>query len=143
MSPSLPFSALLLATVAANPRNDLVFSQYRIVPMCSFTKIIKLDNEKYEYPLYNDASFKLMGNRGFNVALKGLLYCLSDAAQYVAEQDRTMQLPHPLTVDKHGSMTVGGLVTGFHSNDEEWTRAMKYFLTDLKWVVAWVAKHLA
>lgn len=38
---ALGASALLLATIGDNPRNDLVFSQYRIVPMGSFTKIAK------------------------------------------------------------------------------------------------------
>ena len=66
---ALGLAALLLATIAANPRNDLVFSQYRIIPMGSFTKIGKID-DKYEYALYNDASFRLMGNRGFNGELE-------------------------------------------------------------------------
>ena len=53
-----------------------------------------------------------------------------------------MQLPFPITVDKHNTMTIGGLGIGHSSNDEEWTRALKYFLTDLKWCVAFHVKHV-
>jgi beclin 1 len=39
-------AALLLATIAGMRGNDLVFSQYRLVPNGSFSKVVRLDNEK-------------------------------------------------------------------------------------------------
>jgi hypothetical protein len=27
------------------------------------------------------------------------------------------------------------------ASDEVWTRALKYLLADIKWMLAWVAKH--
>jgi hypothetical protein len=30
---------------------------------------------------------------------------------------------------------------GGSNSDELWTRALKFMLTDVKWIVAWAAKH--
>jgi beclin 1 len=44
-------------------------------------------------------------------------------------------LPH--RVDRS---TIGGLSVHY-ANSSEWTRAMKFLLTDLKWLLAWVTKR--
>jgi len=28
-----------------------------------------------------------------------------------------------------------------YNNDEAWTRSLKYLLTNMKWLLAWVAQH--
>jgi len=142
---ALGCAALLLLTVAENPRNDLKFSGWKILAAGSFSKICKVeadDKTLTTYNLYTDGSFSLFGKRSFNSALRGLLCCLSDASQYVTEHDRTMQLPYPVEVDKRGEMLIGGLTICLGGDDEAWTRALKFFLSDLKWLVAFCAKHV-
>ena len=42
-----------------------------------------------------------------------------------------------------GEGRVGGLSIsiGTAACDENWTKALKFMLTDIKWIVAWVSKH--
>ena len=51
-----------------------------------------------------------------------------------------MGLPYPLTVDKKGEVMVAGERWEW-GDDEGWTRVGKRVLVDLKWLVAFVAKH--
>jgi beclin 1 len=161
---ALGHAALLLTTISRNPRVDLRFTTYKILPAGSFTKIAKLDGNNIvaTYPLYTDGSYALFGKRNFNSALKGLLHCLADGSQYVAAQNRTMQFPYPIeragdsnnksttssligttsSIGGGGTMTIGGLSFAVGCDEEIWTRAMKYFLVDLKWLVAFCAKQV-
>lgn len=42
-----------------------------------------------------------------------------------------------------GELGIGGLSVSYGIADPiEWTRAMKYVLTDVKWLVAYSAKHV-
>jgi len=91
------------------------------------------------YNLYSDDSFQFFGRRNFNTALECLAECVSDAAKAVQKRDRTIELPHEIerTAPAHsragGNITVGGLpVTYGQDGGPEWTRAMKYLLTDVK-----------
>ena len=42
-----------------------------------------------------------------------------------------------------GELGIGGLSVAYGTADPvEWTRAMKYLLTNVKWLVAYTAKHV-
>jgi len=59
--------------------------------------------------------------------------------EYIEEHDPVLQLPYPMAQDGR----IGDLHVSYTGNDDEkWTRAMKFLLTNLKWIVAWAAKHL-
>ena len=58
------------------------------------------------------------------------------AEETVQERDRTIALPHAIEASARGEMTIGGLPVAYGPEGEQWTRAMKYLLTDLKWLVA-------
>ena len=66
--------------------------------------------------------------------------CLHHAQSYIREQDRTLSLPYSVTLDKSGTPAVGGEKWDW-GDDEQWTRVGKWVLVDLKWLVAFVAKH--
>ena len=52
------------------------------------------------------------------------------------EKDPALRYPYLINNDKIN------LLSGMHtSNEERWTKAMKFLLTDLKWAVAWTVKH--
>ena len=77
-----------------------------------------------------------MPKRHFNQALGALLACAQELGEYMESRDPALQYPYQLVNNKLAS------VSGLHSNDEEtWTRAMKYLLTDLKWALVFAAKH--
>ena len=84
---------------------------------------------------------------------------LKAAEQTIQRRDRTMALPHviaplnqpgnnagasnPPTTANGGELGIGGLSVSYGIADPiEWTRAMKYLLTDVKWLVAYSAKHV-
>lgn len=64
---------------------------------------------------------------------------VGEVGDHVQEHDPTLRLPYHIK-EKDG--TVGGLSVALGSSYEDWTRALKYMLTDLKWIAAWAAKYL-
>ncbi|CAN0363521.1 unnamed protein product, partial [Phaeothamnion confervicola] len=74
--------------------------------------------------------------RNFNYALKAFVQCIGDLGQFVSQHDPTLALPYVIKDDK-----VNGLPATVGSIPEEWTKAIKFLLTDLKWLVAWAAKY--
>ena len=55
-------------------------------------------------------------------------------------QDPAFGLPYP----GDGQEKIGGVSIIFGQvSDELWTRALKMLLTNVKWIVAWSAKHAA
>jgi len=99
---------------------------------------------------------QLFGKRNFNTALQYLVNCVRSAATVLQQQQRrsssgggiqVVVLPHEMVEDKNGTVTVGGLsvqyfstttatgTAGTNTEEEhlaEWTRAMKYLLTNVK-----------
>ena len=103
--------------------------------------------------------------RNFNTALEGLLYCIAEAFLVVEQRDMALAAPYIMKVDglvvgkdiihgnnqsgmvrsptKDGEVSVGGLpLTYDPAAGEQWTVVCKYLLTNLKWLVAYGAKHV-
>lgn len=111
------------------------------------------------YHLYSDDSFALFGKRNFNLALRALTECLAIAANAIHARDRTIVMPFPMQVEHDNPSApclIGGLPVQYNTanatstdpnNTDEngmvaWTRVMKYLLTNVKWCVAYTAKHV-
>ena len=123
--------ALLLSTLATRPNAGIVL-RHSILPMGSTSKIgIRRGESISLYNLYSDDSFLFFGKRNFNIALQCLLECVLDAVEAVQSRDRTVAVPHTIEKQRDG-LTIGGLSVTYGTNGVEWTRAMKYMLTDLK-----------
>lgn len=138
---ALGLLALLLSTLEKKPYSGIEF-QNKLVPMGSTSRIGVRKGESFTfYSLYSDDSFQFFGKRNFNIALHGLLSCVADAASAVEKRDRTLALPYAIETTAKGDVTIGGLNVNFGSDGGEWTRAMKHLLTDVKWLVAFSAKH--
>ena len=71
---------------------------------------------------------------GFNEGLDAFAQSVAEMGLQAARQDPAMAFPYRID-----SGRIGGLSLSY-AESVEWTRAMKYLLTDLKWVVAWRAK---
>ncbi|CAN0524070.1 unnamed protein product [Ectocarpus sp. 12 AP-2014] len=130
-------AAIVLVTVAM--AMGVEFTKYLIAPCGSFTKIARSEDGRVLYSLHTDESFSLFPRRNFNFALKAFLHCLGEVGDHVQEHDPTLRLPYHIK-EKEG--TVGGLPVALGSSYEDWTRALKYMLTNLKWIAAWAAKYL-
>lgn len=115
--------------------------------------------------LYMDlnATFSLFPKSKFNAAIYGLMYCIYELGIYIASHDPPLCLPYQIDVgDGSGrSCTIaprnpasqaqttgldlfwsGNTSAGaYNEQDEQWTRALKFALSDVKWLIAWSSKH--
>lgn len=134
--------ALLLSTLQHKPNSGFHFKN-EIVAMGSTSKIgVRRGDSITYYDLFTDDNFHFFGKRNFNIALTGLVRCVAEAEETVQERDRTIALPHSIEASARGEMTIGGLPIAYGPDGEQWTRAMKYLLTDIKWLVAFTTKHV-
>ncbi|GMF15636.1 unnamed protein product [Phytophthora lilii] len=149
--------ALLLQTLASMV--GLEFSDFKIVPLGSFSKMIRTSNLRMEYclyvvplwghgvkPLANHARwYFLLCRHGsdqqnfaeshFNLGLGAWITCLGQLMTFVRARDPSIRLPYK--VAKH---SIGGYSILFLKNKhKEWTKALKYALTNLKWLLTWVS----
>lgn len=139
---ALGLVALLLSTLQHKQHSGFHFKN-EIVAMGSSSKIgVRRGDSITYYDLFTDDNFHFFGKRNFNIALTGLVRCVAEAEETVQERDRTIALPHAIDASSHGEMTIGGLPIAYGPDGEQWTRAMKYLLTDIKWLVAFTTKHV-
>eukprot|EP00978_Attheya_sp_CCMP212_P013609 scaffold34157_cov52-Attheya_sp.AAC.6 len=148
---ALGMAALLLCVLRDKPESGIRFQTHDIVPLGSCSKIalmptkLQPQQQTVYYNLFSDDSFQFFGKRNFNLALNGLLKCLKDAMECILQRDRTIAIPHDIsTTGNLAELTIGGLPISYSTDGggERWTRALKYFLTDLKWLVAFSTKHV-
>ena len=139
---ALGITALLLSTMEQKANSGIRY-QHEILPMGSTSKIgLRSGSSVTYHNLYSDDNFQFFGKRNFNAALTGLLQCVKDAAEAVEKIDRTIAIPHAIEKTSKGEMIVGGLPIAYGADGEQWTRSMKYMLTDIKWLVAYTTKHV-
>eukprot|EP00761_Pharyngomonas_kirbyi_P003007 gb/GECH01003011.1/.p1 GENE.gb/GECH01003011.1/~~gb/GECH01003011.1/.p1 ORF type:complete len:377 (+),score=122.20 gb/GECH01003011.1/:1-1131(+) len=127
-------AALLLATIAR--KKNFRFSTYQINPMGSFSTVEKLGtNQKHE--LYGGgANSGFFWQSRFDKAMVGFLTCLKEIGEEAEKRDSSFKLPYSIEGEK-----IGGLSIKYNnSSEEKWTRSLKYMLTNLKWLLSWVAK---
>ncbi|CAI5705331.1 unnamed protein product [Peronospora farinosa] len=86
-----------------------------------------------EYSLYSDGG--MFRRRGFNQAMILFLECVDDAGRRAMKEELLLKFPYKVERGK-----IGGLPISL-GNDEQWTRALKYMLTHLKWLLAWISKR--
>ncbi|RLN97335.1 hypothetical protein BBJ28_00003432 [Nothophytophthora sp. Chile5] len=122
-------AVLLLATIA--DRANFEFSRNRLVPRGSFSRVVNMYGK--EYSLYSDGG--MFRRRGFNQAMVLFLECVEDAGRRAMKEEPSLKFPYKVERGK-----IGGLPISL-GNDEQWTRALKYLLTHLKWLLAWISKR--
>lgn len=130
-------AALVVSIVAL--KAGVEFKHFLISPMGSFPKIVRGDDKKTSYPLFIDSSsFTLFPKRNFNLALQGFMSCILELGDYIANYDPTLSLPFKISVN---DSKIGDLSFTYGNDDEVWTRALKFMLADIKWIIAWYTKH--
>lgn len=147
---------LLLTTIAG--KLGFTFEGYELKPLGSHSSVYRIESsstdaqhpskaKKTELPLHNsgELTFNLVGFRSkFDNAMVAFLDCVKQLGEFVARttwqgQDGSVrngpELPYRIDKDKIGepgrelSVKLGG-------KDEEWSKANKYLLTCLKFLLA-------
>ena len=133
--------ALLLSTLESRPHAGITL-RHAVLPMGSYSKVgIRRGGSVAWYQLYSDDSFQFFGKRNFNIALQCMVECVVDAVEAVQKRDRTIAVPH-LIEKQRDFMSVGGMSIVYGGDAVEWTRAMKYLLTDIKHLLTYRALNL-
>jgi beclin 1 len=129
-----------LAVYLVATRCQVELKTYAILPMGSFPKVIKLDDRnKPIFPLYIDqTSWTLFPKRNFNCALAGFMSCIGELGDFVASYDPTMTMPYKINIP---DSKIGDVSFVYGLDDEQWTRSLKFMLSNVKWIIAWYTKH--
>jgi beclin 1 len=128
-------AALLLHTMAQYfPKFKY---RIKIHPMGSYPRVTDINNNTYE--LFGPVN--LFWSTRFDKAMTWFLTCLQEFAEFAINLDKennvpfdkSLKLPYKIDGDKVGSYTI---FLSFNKL-ENWTKALKYMLCNLKWVLYW------
>jgi len=112
------------------------FENYDILAAGSQSKVLHIsDNTLYE--LYGDNLFHIFWAHRYDRAMQGVLDCLDQLIQRIRKKDTRFFFPYEIDKDK-----IAGLNIKLQFNPEDkWTKALKFMITDLKFIVAWLARN--
>ncbi|XP_031617854.1 beclin-1-like protein [Contarinia nasturtii] len=133
-------TALLLSALAR--KVNLTFERYRLVPYGNHSYIEVLENGK-ELPLYGTGGFRFFWDTKFDAAMVAFLDCLAQFKDEVEKGDKDFCLPYRIDKGKIEDTSTGSsysIKIQFNS-EEQWTKALKFLLTNLKWGLAWVSSQ--
>jgi len=120
-------------------RIKLQLQRYQLVPYGNYSYIKVLAEDK-DLPLYGSGGFRLIWDTKFDAGMAAFLDCLQQFKEEVEKGDSGFCLPYEMEKGKIKDPATGNtfsVKTQFNS-EEQWTKAMKYMLTNLKWGLAWV-----
>lgn len=107
-------------------------TNYRLLPRGNYSAI-QAGNDTLELYSSDGGLTRFFSDRRFDWAMSAFLGCLNEVTRFLS-RDPTMRLPFKIENDK-----VGGFSVRVQFNqDERWTKALKFMLTDLKWIIAFV-----
>ncbi|XP_005099976.1 beclin-1 [Aplysia californica] len=130
---------VVLLLVSLANKIGLNFTKYRPVPYGNHSYIEVLD-EKKELPLYGSGGIRFLWDTKFDSAMVAFLECLQQFRDEVQKEDSSFNLPYKMSKGKifEGEKTQYSIKMQFNS-EEQWTKALKYMLTNLKWALAWLS----
>ncbi|KAH8306354.1 hypothetical protein KR018_008753 [Drosophila ironensis] len=133
-------TVLLLSALAR--KIGLTFERYRVVPFGNHSYVEVL-GENRELPLYGSGGFKFFWDTKFDAAMVAFLDCLTQFQKEVEKRDTEFLLPYKMEKGKIIDPSTGNsysIKIQFNS-EEQWTKALKFMLTNLKWGLAWVSSQ--
>lgn len=132
-------TVLLLHSLAK--KIDLMFERYRLVPYGNHSYLESLENKSKDLPLYCFGGIRYMLDNRFDHAMVAFLDCLQQFKEKVEDGDASFHLPYRMDKGKIEDKSTGksySIKVQFNS-EEQWTKALKFMLTNLKWALAWVS----
>ncbi|XP_051033371.1 beclin-1 isoform X2 [Phodopus roborovskii] len=136
---------VLLLHALAN-KMGLKFQRYRLVPYGNHSYLESLTDRSKELPLYCSGGLRFFWDNKFDHAMVAFLDCVQQFKEEVEKGETRFCLPYRMDVEKGKIEDTGGsggsysIKTQFNS-EEQWTKALKFMLTNLKWGLAWVSSQ--
>lgn len=122
---------------------NLKFKRYKLVPYGNNSFIESLDNKSRELPLYVSGGFMFIWTAKFDQAMIAFLDCLQQFKEHVEKDESNFRLPYRMEKGK-----IIDSINGYSfsikmqtNSEEQWTKALKFMLTNLKWSLAYVASN--
>lgn len=130
---------VVLLLVSLANKIGLKFKKYRPVPYGNHSYIEVIDENK-QLPLYGSGGIRFLWDTKFDSAMVAFLECLQQFRDEVEKEDSSFNLPYKMCKGKiyEGEKTQYSIKMQFNS-EEQWTKALKYMLTNLKWALAWLS----
>ncbi|XP_010633833.1 beclin-1 isoform X2 [Fukomys damarensis] len=119
---------------------------YRLVPYGNHSYLESLADKSKELPLYCSGGLRFFWDNKFDHAMVAFLDCVQQFKEEVEKGETRFCLPYRMDVEKGKIEDTGGsggsysIKTQFNS-EEQWTKALKFMLTNLKWGLAWVSSQ--
>lgn len=118
---------------------SITLTQYRVLPRGSFSVLIR-KSDKSALELYADESSggigRFLTGRKFDAAMTAFLQIISEIVSHIQQDHPDMRISFPI---EENEGKVGGLSVGLQFNSEEnWSKAMKMLLDNIKCVVDYV-----
>lgn len=137
-------TVLLLASLAR--KIGLKFTKYRLVPFGNHS-YIEVIGENRDLPLYGSGGFRFLWDTKFDAGMVAFLECAAEFQHYVeAQGGKTEKFCLPYRVNKHfiedASANISLSIKMQFNSEEQWTKALKFLLTNLKWGLTWVSSAL-
>lgn len=133
-------ATLLLAALAR--KINLTFDKYVLVPYGnhSYIQVIK---DQRELPLYGAGGFKFYWDTKFDSGMAAFMDCLQQFKDEVQQQkgEKAFSLPYKMSKGKIEDATTSYSIKIQFNSEEQWTKALKFLLTNLKWSLAWVSSQ--
>ncbi|XP_043272723.1 beclin-1-like protein isoform X2 [Venturia canescens] len=133
-------TALLLTALAR--KMNFRFQRFQVVPYGNHS-YIEVIGQHRELPLYGSGGFKFLWDTKFDAGMVAFLDCLQQFKEQVEKGDSSFSLPYKMDRGKIEDSATGNsysIKIQFNS-EEQWTKALKFLLTNLKWGLAWVSSQ--
>ncbi|XP_029649639.1 beclin-1 [Octopus sinensis] len=134
-------TVLLLHALAK--KMNLKFTKYRLVPYGNHSYLESLTDKSKELPLYGSGGFRFFWDTKFDHAMVAFLDCLQEFKKEVEKGDSNFCLPYKMEkgrIEDANTDTSYSIKIQFNS-EEQWTKALKYMMTNLRWGLAWVSSQ--
>lgn len=135
-------AALLLITLARHA--GATFVRYSVVPYGNQSFVVSLEGKKKKHhlPLYSSAGLRIFADSKFDLGLVGYLDCLDQLKQHIElNSGSRFALPYSIAKDRIGNGKEYYSVKTQFNTLEQWTKALKFVLTNLRWALTWISAN--
>lgn len=126
-------------------RMDFSFENHRLVPFGDHSHIEVITEKGGErLPLYHTGGLRFLYDVKFDLGMVAFLDCLAQFKNEVEKRNSAFTLPYSMaagTITDNNSEKAYSIRYQMNS-EEEWTKALKFMLTNLKWAVAYYTASL-
>jgi len=125
-------TVMLIELIARALDYDFVDVRLLLMGCQSKVKILK-DDAEYELYADRDSPLRFLWAHRYDRAMHGVLDCVGQLLDHLTAIDSEFRVPYEIVGKKIGVQAIK------FNPEDKWTKALKFLLTDIKFIVAWMA----